>query len=385
MFDQIGSLTTQGLDVHALAQAMEIHDLDVALVTYAENVFYVSAYPVLPSSGNPILHSLRNVLPYTVVVERSGRRHLVCWGFSLQDVEIDVDNVVVFDGPHEAVVALDTLVSGILSSVEVSRPKRIGVETTAPIELVRRLEGLDSTAEVVTTVDTLVGSLRRRKSDKEIELLRRSVQIAEEAIERVLAELKVGYSRLDAIRLAKSTVLELGGDGVGHVTMSFGHANPEIAIDERLREGDLVVVDVGAKLDGYTSDARRYAYIGKVPEEVITTHAKMVDVVADVAAHMKPGVTFAELMKIGRDGIERVGLTGLARFNHVGHGIGLETEEEWIDENPLQMIEENMVVAIELYTMVDSYGQIGDEETYVIRADGPELLSLLPTHVREVL
>jgi Xaa-Pro aminopeptidase len=381
MFEQIGSLTTQGLDVRALAEAMERQDLDVAVVTYPENVFYVSGYPVLPTSGNPILHSLRNLLPYSVVVERSGTRHLVCWGFSLLDVKIDVEDVVFFDGPRDAAEAFDTLVQGILSSEDGAAKKRIGVETVAPIELVRRLERLHPNAEIVTTLDTLLGSLRRRKSEGEIELLRRSVQIAEAAIERVMSQLKVGYSRLDAIRLAKSTVLELGGDGVGHVTMTFGHANPEIAIDERLREGDLVAVDVGAKLDGYTSDA----YIGKVPEEVITAHAKMVDVVADVAAHMKPGVSFAELMQIGRDGFEREGIKGLARFNHVGHGIGLETEEEWIDDNPLQKIEENMVVAIELYTMADPYGQIGDEETYVIRSDGPELLSLLPTHVREVL
>jgi Xaa-Pro aminopeptidase len=111
----------------------------------------------------------------------------------------------------------------------------------------------------------------------------------------------------------------------------------------------------------------------------------MVDVVAEVASHMKPGVTFAELMRIGHEGFDRAGIAALSRFNHVGHGIGLETEEEWIDDNPDQMIEENMVVAIEVYTMAGTYGQIGDEETYVIRADGPELLSLLPTHVREVL
>lgn len=385
MFEKIGSLATVGLDVKALAAAMETYDLDVAVITYPENVFYVSGYTVLPTSGNPILHSLRNVLPYSVVVERSGKRHLVCWGFSLQDVDIDVEDVVRFDGPHQAVEVFDNLVKGILASGDSSTRKRVGVESTAPIELVRRLEGLDPTSEVVITLDPLLNALRRRKSEKEIELLRRSVQIAEAAIEKVISQLKVGYSRLDAIRLAKSTVLELGGDGVGHVTMCFGQANPEIAIDEVLKEGDLVVVDVGAKLDGYTSDARRYAYVGKVPEEVIETHAKMVKVVADVAAHMKPGVSFAELMRIGHEGFDQAGIASLARFNHVGHGIGLETEEEWIDDDPDRVIEENMVVAIEVYTMAGDYGQIGDEETYVIRADGPELLSLLPTHVREVL
>ena len=385
MFEQIGSLKTQGLDLDALALAMEHHDLDVAVVTSSENVFYLSGYPTLPTSGNPILYSLKNILPYSVVVERSGRRHLVCWGFSLQDVDIDVEDVVTFNSGHEASEVLDALVRQILASGNATPARRIGVESVAPVGLVRRLELLDPKPEVVATLDSLLGALRRRKSELEIDLLRRSVQIAEGAIERVLSELKVGYSRLDAIRLAKSTVLELGGDGVGHVTMSFGRANPEIAIDERLHEGDLIVVDVGAKLDGYTSDARRYAYVGEIPKEIIETHAAMVEVVADVASHMHPGVSFAELMQIGRDGFERAGISALGRFNHVGHGIGLETEEEWIDDDPHRSIEAGMVVAIELYAFADPYGQIGDEETYVIRPDGPELLSLLATHVREVL
>jgi Xaa-Pro aminopeptidase len=385
MFDQIGSLTTQGLDRDALASALDRDNLDLAVVTSPENVFYLTGYPTLPTSGNPILYSLKNILPYCVVVERSGKRHLVCWGFSLQDVDINVEDVVTFNSAHEAGDALDALVRQIFASSESARARRVGVESVAPIGLVRRLELLDSKPDVVAILDSLLGGLRRRKSESEIELLRRSVEIAEGAIERVMSELKVGYSRLDAIRLAKSTVLELGGDGVGHVTMSFGHANPEIAIDERLSEGDLVVVDVGAKLDGYTSDARRYAYVGEIPQEIIDTHAAMVKVVADVAAHMRPGVTFAELMQLGREGFEQAGISALGRFNHVGHGIGLETEEEWIDDDPERSIEVGMVVAIELYALTDPYGQIGDEETYVIRPDGPELLSVLNTDVRRVL
>lgn len=60
----------------------------------------------------------------------------------------------------------------------------------------------------------------------ELELLRCSVEIAQGALERVVTSLCVGGSWLDAVRLAKSPMLDLGGDGVGHVTMSFGRANP---------------------------------------------------------------------------------------------------------------------------------------------------------------
>ena len=317
------------------------------------------------------------------MVERDGTRHLVCWGFSLQDVDIDVEDVVRFNSMREAEEAVDRVVAEVLSG-HIGDGRRIGIESTAPYGLASRLVALVGGGNVVQAMDRVLGELRRKKTDAEVELLRQSVQIAEGAIEKVFATLEVGCSRLDAIRLAKSTVLELGGDGVGHVTMSFGHANPEIAIDERLREGDLVVVDVGAKLAGYTSDARRYGFVGEIPKEVLDAHSTMVEIVADVAAQMRPGTSFAELMKAGTDGFDRAGLASLGRFNHVGHGIGLETEEEWIDDDPSRVVEEGMVVAIELYTIATPYGQIGDEETYAIRADGPERLSMLDTYVRRV-
>ncbi|MGA2528364.1 MAG: Xaa-Pro peptidase family protein [Acidimicrobiales bacterium] len=383
MFEQAGRLDTQGFDKARLASLMGRAGLAAAVVTGSENVFYLTGYPTLPTSGNPILYSLKNILPFAVVVERDGTRHLVCWGFSLQDVDIDVEDVVRFNSAQEAEEAVDRVVGEVLSAHS-GDPARIGVESTAPYGLTTRLVRLVGGSQVVQVMDEVLLELRRKKTEAEVELLRRSVQIAEGAIEKVFAMLKVGCSRLDAIRLAKSTVLELGGDGVGHVTMSFGHANPEIAIDERLREGDLVVVDVGAKLAGYTSDARRYGFVGEIPKGVLHAHATMVDIVAEVAAQMRPGTSFAKLMKAGYDGFDRAGLAALGRFNHVGHGIGLETEEEWIDDDPNRVIEEGMVVAIELYTIATPFGQIGDEETYAIRAHGPERLSMLDTHVRRV-
>jgi Xaa-Pro aminopeptidase len=383
MFEQTGKLNTQGLDKAALAEAMNRQNLDAAVVTSPENVFYLSGYPTLPTSGNPILYSLKNILPFAVVVERDGTRHLVCWGFSLQDVDIDVEHVVGFASPQEASEAVEGVVRGLVD-VSGAGTTRVGVESVVPYGLAARLVQLVGRSQVVQVMDGVMLELRRRKTEAEVDLLRRSVQIAEGAIERVFGALEVGWSRLDAIRLAKSAVLDLGGDGVGHVTMSFGHANPEIAIDERLRERDLVVVDVGAKLAGYTSDARRYGYVGEIPDELIAAHATMVGIVADVASHMRPGTTYSELTKVGVDGFERAGLSTLARFNHVGHGIGLETEEEWLNDDPGRAIEEGMVVAIELYTMAAPYGQIGDEETYAIRGQGPELLSVLDTRIRQI-
>ncbi len=50
-----------------------------------------------------------------------------------------------------------------------------------------------------------------------------------------------------------------------HATISIGKSNPEILEDFKGTAGDLIVLDVGAILDGYVSDTRRLAHLGKVP------------------------------------------------------------------------------------------------------------------------
>lgn len=376
------TLKAPGFSAGRFADKLREHGLDALVATSPENVYYITGYPVLPSSGNPILYSLRNVLPFGVVVSPSGKRTLTCWGFSLQGVDIDVEHVIGFNQREEA---LGALVEAVRDMVPASRSTavRLGVEAGIPYEVVQRIKTALPGAEICMA-DHVMRALRRVKSEPERWLLQSSVDIAEGALERIFAELKLGSSRLDMIALAKRAVIELGGDGVGHVTMSFGHANPEIAMDEVLEEGDLVVVDVGAKLKGYTSDCRRYAYAGEVPALVGQRHRQMCGLVEAVGEALRPGTSFSKLVRLAREGFEQAGIAVLGRFTHVGHGIGLETEEEWIDNDPSAVIEEGMVVAIELYAHADPYGVIGDEETYVIGATGPEQLSKLDVSLRRI-
>jgi Xaa-Pro dipeptidase len=380
-----GALGSKGTDRSRLAKAMERADLDVAVVSSPENVFYLTGYPTLPSSGNPIIYSLRNVFPYGAVVQRDGSRNLICWGFSVQEVDMDVEGVVTFFDRTSAFDALTDIVGRALGVAHKSGDRiRIGIESTSPYNMATHLRAHFPDADLVPVADEMILSERRIKTEAEVEALRRSVEVAEGSLTRVIDGLAVGSSRLAAIRLAKQAVLELGGDGVGHVTMSFNQANPEIAIDEILRENTLAVIDVGAKQDGYTSDCRRYAFAGPIPRVVTERHKVMCDIVASVGAHLAPGVSYAELTRIASDGFVAAGRPLPLRFTHIGHGIGLETEEEWITNDPDKRIEEGMVVAIELYTDADSFGNIGDEETYVVRKNGPERLSLLDTAIRSV-
>ena len=69
-----------GFDRDRAGAALRDHGLDAVLLTSPENVFYASGYTVLPSAGNPILYTLRNRLPYFVIVTAEGRGPIALLG-----------------------------------------------------------------------------------------------------------------------------------------------------------------------------------------------------------------------------------------------------------------------------------------------------------------
>ncbi len=98
--------------------------------------------------------------------------------------------------------------------------------------------------------------------------------------------------RNELTREAKYRLIRNGAEGISHITFSFAQANPEFDIDEKLQEGKLVTLDLGAIYRGYCSDNRRYAYAGKVPAALEDTYRQMVGIVDAVGAALAPGASY---------------------------------------------------------------------------------------------
>ena len=79
---------------------------------------------------------------------------------------------------------------------------------------------------------------------------------------------------------------------------------------------------------------------------------------------------------------DKHGVAPLARFTHVGHNIGLETEEQWLDDRPDTTVKAGMAINIELYTLTNGGNQIGNEETYFVSDSGSERVSVFSSDPR---
>ncbi len=115
-----------GLSVDLMRQA----GVDGVLITSPENVCYVTGYPVLPSSGNPILFAIRNHYPFFGYINAKGETFLIAWEYSLLDIDLGADHLIKHINEEQALKGLRELLQK-----ELGEGKNLGLELTCPFEL----------------------------------------------------------------------------------------------------------------------------------------------------------------------------------------------------------------------------------------------------------
>lgn len=373
--DLFDSYKPVGLDRPRLFRLMKERELDGIFLSSPENVFYTTGYPTLPGSGNPIVYALRNQLPYFSFIGGDGQITLLCWGGAAMGIDYGVDDVRMY---FTYQMSVDELVGFIGEKLHPGCT--VGIESTFPHYAAQLIQENTSPARILVA-DDIIHQLRLIKSPAEIERIRRSTQIVDQTVIKLAHHLRLGMSRLELIQEAKWGMIKNGAQGIDHVTVAFGGANPEVALGERLEENQIVTLDLGAVYEGYVSDNRRLVYTGRVPEALGQLHQKLCWVVAEMGEALQPGKTFGELHAHAYDLFAQVGLDPM--FLHVGHSIGLQVDEHWIMAEDTTPIEKGMVLNIELYSPSDEGVMVGDEETFVVTGGEPEKLSSLPVDIIE--
>ena len=364
-----------GLDRNRLMFLMKERNLDGIFLSSPENVFYATGYPCLPGSGNPIIHALRNQDPYFVFLGSDGNISLLCWGPAAMGIDYGTEDVRM---SFTSQMAADDL--GALMEEKLHPGCTVGIESTFPYYATRMLKEKAKPGNILV-VDDLLTQLRLIKSPAEVERIRKCTQIIDQTVIELAQNLRLGMTRLELIREAKYRMIRNGADGVNHVTMAFGTANPEIALDEPLEVNQIVTLDLGAVYQGYVSDNRRLVYTGSVPEALKELHKKLCWIVAEMGKALRPGKTFAEVHAYAAELYARMGIEPM--YLHVGHSVGLQVEECWIMSDDPTLIEPGMVLNIELYSPSDDGVMIGDEETFLVTTGEPEKLSTLPVDIIE--
>jgi Xaa-Pro aminopeptidase len=364
-----------GLDRERLTDLIKAHDLDGIFFSSPENVFYTTGYPCLPGSGNPIIYALRNQLPFFSYAGSDGNLTLLCWAQAAMGIDYGTEDVRSFFTYDSAIGEMTAFVQEKLN------PRcKLGVDSTFPFFFLQIIQDQIKPDKIVLA-DDIIHDLQIIKTTEEIDRIRKSTQIIDKTVMELAKGLRLGMSRLELIQEAKARLHSNGANGIDHITVAFGPANPEIALDEPLEANQIVTLDLGAIYEGYVSDNRRLVYTGKIPETLRELHKKLCWVVAEMGNSLSPGTTFGGLHAHAFELYEKVGVEPM--FLHVGHSIGLHVDEHWLMADDPTVIQKGMVLNIELYSFSDEAVMIGDEETFVVNDAGVEKLSTLPVDIIE--
>jgi len=167
--------------------------------------------------------------------------------------------------------------------------------------------------------------------------------------------------------------------------------NPIGANGTLLAAGQSVMVDMCGNFTGYLDDITRTFSVGHLPEKAYKAHQVAIDIERRVQEAMKPGAICQDLYELALNLAKKAGLedcfmgtTQQAKF--IGHGVGLV-----INEPPVlairsrDMLQSNMVLAIEPKFVIKGVGAVGLEDTYIVTEAGGEQLSLLEPAIIDLM
>ncbi len=242
-----------------------------------------------------------------------------------------------------------------------------------PGTLVRALErrGTD-----IVDVGVELRRARAVKDADEVDAIRASTAVADAGQAAARAALRDGASELELWaetraameRAARGRVPLLADLVTGERTAEVGGPPGE----RRLRDGELLLVDLVPRVGAYWSDSCATVALGDPPAEARRLHTAALEALDAALSLLRPGVRAAEIDAAARETFERA---GGAYPHHTGHGLGTAWHEEpRVVPGSERVLEEGMVVALEPGAYGEGWG-VRVERVAVVGADGPEVLS----------
>jgi Xaa-Pro aminopeptidase len=236
--------------------------------------------------------------------------------------------------------------------------------------------------ELVPTVG-LVEELRRVKDDGELARLAEAARIADAALEVLRPQLASGLTEEAFGRVLDFEMGELGASGPSFETIVAGGPNaakPHHRPGSRVIAPDeAVVLDFGARFDGYCSDMTRTVWVDEISSPQIRKAVALVleSQAAGVAA-VRAGVAASEVDGVCRQVISDAGWAD--HFVHgTGHGVGLDIHEApSVAATSTDMLEVGHVVTVEPGVYFPGLGGVRIEDTVVVTETGCRPLTSTP-------
>jgi Xaa-Pro aminopeptidase len=342
-----------------LRQSLAENEVDALLISQPENRRYLSGFS--GSAGWLVVTANRAVLATDFRYYEQVGREAPDW-----ELARITDNI-------------QKLLADLFTSAGV---RRLGFESqhVTVDQLATWTQATDG-VEWVPLKDT-VESVRMFKDEGEIEAMRRSVALTDEALEYALETIRPGMTELQVAWLIESYMRTHGASKVAFdliVAAGPNGALPHAHPGERvIQAGDPIVFDLGSVVDGYCSDLTRTVCLGEPSAKYLAVFDIVLQAQQAAEAAIRPGMPGVEADAVARDLIAAAGYGD--QFGHgLGHGVGLAVHEKpGAGRLSTDTLQAGMSLTVEPGIYLPGDFGVRIEDLVIIRDGGVEILSRAP-------
>lgn len=246
----------------------------------------------------------------------------------------------------------------------------------------RRLREHVSRGIALKTAGGLVEDLRRVKDSIEIEHIRRAGRLTAAVFQELLPQIRPGARESDLAADIEYRMRRAGADGAAFETIvasgirsAWPHAR---ASSKLLKKSELVILDLGAILNGYASDMTRTIHLGNPPRRVRSFYQAVLEAQRRAVEAAQAGGRSCDVDRAARRVLRH---SRLERFftHSTGHGVGLEIHESpRVARRDKYRLEPGCVITVEPGVYLEGFGGIRIEDTLLIGEGQPEILTPAP-------
>lgn len=250
----------------------------------------------------------------------------------------------------------------------------LAIEDGITLAEYRTLQDAFGSAETLMETDGLIVGLRAVKSDHEVRLMEATQAVTDAAFQHIVGFMRPGMTEREVQLELDWFMLQHGADGLAFPTIVASGPNgasPHAVVSERrLQPSDSVVMDFGARWQGYCSDMTRTVFVGAPVGSMADAWAALRRANETVEAELKPGMTGKEAHELALSVLEEAGFGGLMGHG-LGHGVGLDIHEEptLSPRNDKPLVPGNVVTVEPGIYIPDAFG-MRLEDFGVITEDG---------------
>jgi Xaa-Pro dipeptidase len=262
------------------------------------------------------------------------------------------------------------------------RAKTVGIEGSTAYHTVAQLSAAASSVQMQDATE-LFDSFRMVKSAEEKALIREAARRTILAIEATQRRLARGMTESQLSTILEQEFHKVGVSGGGLVqfgpSAAFPHGAPG---DRKLERGDVVLIDAGCRVRGYTSDVTRTVSFGSPKPEVRTVYDAVDRAQRAGIDALRAGASGEEVDRAARRVIEEAGY-GSAFTHRLGHGLGMDGHEPpyLVRGNTAPLVAGNTVTVEPGIYLPGKFG-VRIEDDYAVSEGAAESLSTRPSALK---